>query len=406
MASSSRPFQSHTVSRLLAGYRQLAHGAERWLRQGRTALLWGVQVTLYPAYIALQSVRTASRKMQAAQPWQQVVAWFTGHRPQPRLVSSDMSIRALLSVIQPQVARQPGGITYGDRHGELLRQSRAESVLTNGQWQQLPLQGPVRAVASALATRKLVLVTADHGIFDQLTDDQQDRLHRAIVLLLAEYANWCRRQWHDRQLQAPGLPLPQAETTQWLPVRWLNQTLSWMQTSPLAIATNLFGEADAPQSQLAADRSLPLQISPLEAGLDRSRSWYGEPSYPAQVFPPHRDAPHPSTNASISLASASGLLAASRWPLAQPRDHQAVATSVQPALEVEAGEGWARRARVPGVLEEQPRRLPGTDAIEAQVTLVNYVDHPLVVVLRWLDALIHSTETWLRGLWTWLRVHL
>jgi hypothetical protein len=58
MAASSRPFQSQTVTRLLAGYRQFAQGAERWLRQGRTALLWGVQVALYPAYVGFQSVRS------------------------------------------------------------------------------------------------------------------------------------------------------------------------------------------------------------------------------------------------------------------------------------------------------------------------------------------------------------
>lgn len=80
MASSSRSFQSQTISRLLAGYRQMAHGAERLLRQGKTALLWGVQVIAFPLYVAFQGVRSAARTLQATQPWQQVVTLLTGEK--------------------------------------------------------------------------------------------------------------------------------------------------------------------------------------------------------------------------------------------------------------------------------------------------------------------------------------
>ena len=66
MASSSRPLRSQTLSQLLSGYRQLSYRAQRWLRQGSAALIWGVQVALYPAYVGLQTLRTASRRLAAA----------------------------------------------------------------------------------------------------------------------------------------------------------------------------------------------------------------------------------------------------------------------------------------------------------------------------------------------------
>ncbi|HIK46259.1 MAG TPA: hypothetical protein IGR64_15470, partial [Leptolyngbyaceae cyanobacterium M65_K2018_010] len=48
----------------------------------------------------------------------------------------------------------------------------------------------------------------------------------------------------------------------------------------------------------------------------------------------------------------------------------------------------------------------GQDALETQAALVHYVDHPLVVVLRWLDGTMYTLESWLRSLWKWLLRHL
>lgn len=440
MASSSRPFQSQTVSRLLAGYRQMAHGAERLLRQGRTVLLWGVQVVAFPLYVAFQTVRSAARTLEATKPWQQVVALFTGERPQPVILSADSPIRALLSMTQPLAVRQTGRLHQVDRHGALLRQSRAESVMVNGQWQMVPLQTPVCGVASDLATRHLVLVTTNNVIFNGLTDLQRDQLQRAITLLMAEYAGWCRRQWHDRQLQSPGLPLSQATENQWLPVRWVHQALAWMQTSPLAQVTNLFGEAQAVQQlegagpvawwqrALAGQGPLAFQDSPrLGAASDYAASGYGA----AFATNPYASIPVP-YGVSVWHPSGEGRrLGSSETEALVVAGASAVATQTQTTREVvtyltedgtvvvadsvgsttldrtaiwEEGDtdstpnGWGRtmdgRADLKG--------LPGNDAIEAQVALVTYVDHPLVMVLRWLDALLHQAETWLQRAWRWL----
>lgn len=437
MASSSRPFQSQTVSRLLAGYRQMAHGAERLLRQGKTALLWGVQVIAFPLYVAFQGVRSAARTLQATKPWQQVVALLTGETPQPMTLAADSPLRALLSLTQPLVVRQPGSLRQVDRHGELLRQSRAESVMVTGQWQMVPLQTPVCGVASDVATRHLVLVTTNNVIFNGLTDLQRDQLQRAITLLMAEYAGWCRRQWHDRQLHSPGLPLPQATENQWLPVRWVNQALAWMQTSPLAQVTNLFGEAQAvPQlgnggivgwwdramagqwqpalepSGLGASSNLgdaltmnPYASIPVPYGIsvwhqprggDRalenapqsgSLTVAGSSAVATHTQTTHEVVTYITDDGTVVVADSIGSISLDRTAVWEVDDTHYTTT--------DRGRTVGGRADLNG--------LPGNDAIEAQVALVTYVDHPLVMVLRWLDALLHQAETWLQRAWRWLR---
>jgi hypothetical protein len=102
-----------------------------------------------------------------------------------------------------------------------------------------------------------------------------------------------------------------------------------MQTSPLAIVTNLFGEADR------LSPSLPM------VALGSS------PTAPSLV-------PGPQT---------------------PPRGQAAV-----------------------------PATVPEVTALEAEATLLHYVDHPLIILLRLLDSLLHGLETWLRSLWAWLRL--
>ncbi|PSR12128.1 hypothetical protein C8255_27020, partial [filamentous cyanobacterium CCP3] len=168
MATSSRPFQSRTVARLVTGYRQMARGAGHWLRQGRTAAVWGLQVAVYPLYVAVQGLRMGYRQLRAAHPWQPLWAKVNGSHT-PELVEADTPICALLSIIQPPVVqaptRQPMGLSLVNRSGRWLRQSRAGAVLTPGQWHLLPLQAPIRGVASDLVTRQVVLVTVDNDIF-------------------------------------------------------------------------------------------------------------------------------------------------------------------------------------------------------------------------------------------------
>ncbi|PSN13412.1 hypothetical protein C7293_16000 [filamentous cyanobacterium CCT1] len=436
MATSSRPFQSQTVARLVASYRQMARGAGHWLRQGRTAAVWGLQVAVYPLYVAVQGLRMGYRQLRAAHPWRPLWAKISGQHL-PELVEADTPIRALLSVIQPPVvqppvgatlARQPGGPNLVNRYGQWLRQSRAGAVLTPGQWHLIPFQASIRGIASDLVTRQVVLVTVDNDIFAELTHDQQQRLQQAMVLMLAEYGRLRHRHALDHMLQQPWLPLPESRPTALPPLRWLPLALRWLQNSPLAAATSLFGEARQ-QTQAISERTVvPSQVSspkgprlyimqiarhptmttvPVEGfdfspRLHRGTPIYGPPQFDSTPSLQQLHA-SPSETESLTLT-----VAASR----------AVVEHLSCPLGIDGTQGTQASLRAASTgnvaisadplppLDAYPtdqRQLAPASAIEAQVTQVDYIDAPLVAVLRGLDWVLYAIETWLRGFWAWLQ---
>ena len=430
MATSLRPFQSQTMARLVVGYRQVIHSAGRWLRQGRTAAVWGLQVAVYPLYAAVQGMRLGYRQLRAARPWQRVWAPLSesGNRyNQPILVMADTPIRALLSVLQPPVLSSPTVRSHGLRlvslYGAWLRQSRSGAVLTPGQWHLLPLGAPLRGIASDLISRRLVLVTTDNAIFDHLTEDQQRRLQRAIVLMLAEYARVCRRSALDQHLRQSPLPLPEGNARLVLPLRWLPPLLRWMQLSPLAAATNLFGEARQPATSRAIVRhrrpTSPPPAAPTFASLQSEAMAlaafpsHGPPGGFGHLAGHGLSAATPLDQAiALVVATSSAVTVIDQTPLAlvpaaasatlerqvdqsrgvvSDRFGGAIAASPLPAT-----------VPVPELAPDQ-QRLTAPPALEARVTQVNYVDPPLVALLRGLDWVLYVLETWLRGLWAWLQ---
>ncbi|MGB3312449.1 MAG: hypothetical protein WBG32_23320 [Nodosilinea sp.] len=412
MATSSRPFQSQTVARLVAGYRQTARGAGHWLRQWRTAAVWGLQVAVYPLYVAVQALRMGYRQLRATRPWQPLWAKFNGTRT-PELVEADTPIRALLSVIQPpvvQAGQRPIGLRLVNVYRQWLRQSRAGAVLTLGQWHLVPFQASIRGIASDLATRQVVLVTVDNEIFAGLTDDQQQRLQQAMVLMLAEYSRLHRRHTLDHTLQQPWLPLP-APTSAALPLlRWLPVALRWLQTSPLAAATSLFGEAR--QQQAIAHRHPPtttthltvpaVRFGPVDSLYGGSQGYRSpQPNGLAAIksLPAH---PSAAETVALTVAPPRAVVKHLSSPLGI-----AGAQEAQPALRTAAPAGRVTvSAEHSASLEAKPadqRQLDAASAIEAQVTQVDYIDAPLVAVLRGLDWVLYVLEIWLRGAWAWLQ---
>ncbi|MFM7529144.1 MAG: hypothetical protein ACKO63_11795, partial [Nodosilinea sp.] len=166
---------------------------------------------------------------------------------------------------------------------------------------------------------QLVLVLATNQVVSDLTADQRHQLEQAIWLLLAEYGHHQHR---------PTLATPKSLLRPPIhPGRWLGAALTWMQASPLAIVTNLFGEADR------LSPSLPM----------------------------------------VALGSSPTAPSLAPGPQTPPRGQATVSTA-----------------------------LPEATALEAEATLLHYVDHPLMILLRLLDSLLHGLETWLRSLWAWL----
>lgn len=439
MATSSRSFQSQSVARLMAGYRQVARSAGQWLRQGRTAVVWGLQVAIYPIYAAAQGVRLGYRRLRASRPWQRAWARLADSNP-PQLVAADIPIRSLLSVIQPPTLPssmvRPSGLRLVNSYGGWLRQSQAGAVLTPGQWHLLPMRETVQGIASDLATRRLVLIAADNSVFAGLTDDQQHRLGQAIALMLAEYARGYRQAMLTQHLQQPGLPLPQPKPALLLPLRWLSDGLRWMQTSTLAAVTNLFGEAaqqretqaialrrrNASQKRrhFSGTEISPRGISPREIAPDNlPAQHYGSVAWeplPAKTSVVDAVAMVLATPGAVAVveSSPSGIVS---HPGLGP--HSVLGNAASTDLAFRGSQEGAIYAVLDGetaptsLAQPSPNapvapdnhQLAAPSALEAKVTQVSYIDSPLVALLRGLDWLLYRLETWLHRLGAWLQHH-
>ena len=463
MASSSRSLRSQTLTQLLAAYRRVSQRLAAAGRWGRTTLVWATQVVIYPLYLVLQSGRRLGQWLPTSGLGQTLRARW---RPTPLALPSDAPILACLlslpslgqdtlitptplgrslnrfvhrsgaraalvpaswmdrvwpaplqgiacdlasgqlvlvaatnqlvadltadqrhqleqaiwlllaeygqshhhrSLAAPPSLRQPpirpelrlqgrGTLPALPRDGPILalqlslpslgeatlvspgpldrgftqfiHRSGVRGALVPASWMDRVWPAPLQGIACDLASGQLVLVVATNQLMTDLTADQRHQLEQAIWLLLAEYG----RQQHHRSLAAP----PSLRRSAINLGRWLGSALTWMQTSPPAIVTNLFGEANrlAPPASLGA------------------------------------------------LGSASGL-------------------QNPPSPPVLAATG----GRQPGLGPPPwPAVLPTATALETEATLLHYVDHPLVILLRLLDSWLHSLETWLRSLWAWLHL--
>ena len=378
----------------MAGYRSLQHGAKTLFLRGRLALLWGVQVAVFPAYVAFQSIRTGYRRLQSKHPWQALNGLLTGKPVQEIPVTADTPIRALLSAIQPQMSPKAGWLRPVNYHGAFLRQSHAGGVLTNGSWHLVPVKEPIRGIASDVVTRKLVLVTADNAVFKELTEDQRSRLENAIALLLAEYAAQQRQRELDQDFQRSGLPLPKVEPTQWPVVRWLHRTMRWMQTSGLAVVTNLFGEAEQ-RERLLLHRAPRMLAKPFTSA-DPAILPAPEESYwlnPKAFIPEDVVATEFKDDITKCVGS----------PLEVLREGS-ISDRLEGQLVPNRGCAVKPHSQGPAVAQMTESDWPaGMDTVEAQVSRVVYIDRWFVQLLRWVDQGLHWLEQVVQQFWKWLR---
>ncbi|NET39493.1 MAG: hypothetical protein F6K19_47280 [Cyanothece sp. SIO1E1] len=197
--------------------------------------IWGTQILLYPAYALFQVTRLGNRHLQrAAQrglPKLPAFQSVLNGGPQP-LLSADMPIQHLLQVAKAMVP------TLLPQH-QLSTPQRPNAPI--------PASNAIQGIAALLTTQALVPVTTENEILDVLTLEQQRQLHQQIAWEMANYWRQWRQQW--RQLHAPQqsqpkpLPIPVERANTLLPIRWLQQIMTWVQTGPVATTTDLFGES-------------------------------------------------------------------------------------------------------------------------------------------------------------------
>jgi hypothetical protein len=184
-------------------------------RQLQMTLVWSAQIVLYPVYLLTQLARGFALRLEAA----------TAPSVPSALSTTTVSDRPVQNTLRV-----------------LVELDETIEVTTVPPFPELPA-ATIQGIASDRASRQLVLVTSTNQIRADLTPQQQQQLHTKICWELADAAH----QKYLLKVQANRYRVP-LQLTQapevWLPMRRFWQLMRWLQTSPIAIASNVFGEAE------------------------------------------------------------------------------------------------------------------------------------------------------------------
>jgi hypothetical protein len=436
--------------------------SQAW-RQMQITAAWGAQILLYPIYAAFQTTRLVSRQMgqavrqvipqlQAAKQSSQLTT--STSQDAPLALTSDTPIQNTLQAIDEIIQSLPATAiaaqlkaSESSTNGAIERYSTAAlQTSTNSKPSVLSVQGlHIRGIASSLDTRELVLVTVENQLLNILMPEQQHHLQQRLVWELVIYHQ------QRRALSSPRftnfLPLPSDRPNALFPIRVFYRLMAWMQTTPIAIATNLFQESQlallhaAETEALAQLPAATSQRSPqlpwlsLDAALsglfDRPAPSSGQlaPAHSpdsAATTPPkptsqpwltwenlfnHQSVPSPSSEWDVFNPAPKSKLVR-RKPATVTRSDRAKQPGnlVAPSPE----EVLSPTAFTPQETNLVPSETPVTENgisstwvdVEAEVKLVAYVKHPLEQLLDWLDRGMVWIEEKLAKTLTWLRDRL
>ncbi|MEG4350361.1 hypothetical protein QUA70_19260 [Microcoleus sp. LAD1_D5] len=265
------PYQSRLLNFISKQSRQVADNCDRTWRQIKEATLTATQILLYPAYLLVQSSRLLGRQLRESSqkvdlPELQEFGgdenpdlpqnWYQGE------ISEESSIAEILHLAEnllnsSQTAKTlasfpllinnqgntgndlPPAITFKGQITKHQTTSVLEHPLAKT---QLKPQPKVEGIASFIPARTLVLVGKENQILDILTPEQQEMLEGRITW---EVANCGPEQREITQKELKfNLGLESAaKKAQLPPMRRFWELMAWLQTSPVALKRNQFGES-------------------------------------------------------------------------------------------------------------------------------------------------------------------
>lgn len=513
-------YQSSVFNFLNRRSLQLSEQVRRTVRSVKMTAAWGVQILLYPAYVAFQAgrvtaqqlrqaVQTTSLRLKAVEKAIEKVK-HVNEPPRPEsALSCDTPIYRVLQAIEAfallptaktplelvaspdlslQLQDQAEGIVQAPQIGELVRQAATErslaehrvlageateagiavskngavsgnnavnghgnghgTVSVNGTARSLSPSSKIIGIASLLTNRSLVLITNQGQILDILTTEQQVQLHRRIVWEVAQYWLTRRALWAEQQPAPFPLPLPEVRPNALPPVRMFQRLMAWMQTSSVAIATNLFHESTL-VAKMQAEQAIAYAQTVNFGEPEFDDPWTEDDTsgfiemteFSAATVNPWERRQQATLNP--LAATPMRMLNSSRFsglfPFAGRQQNSTQANSqtehmgrILPDLksiwsekrlaQVESG-GTAAIAPTPASSETRSALQPvqpdaagqldppnpqgssdlQTTWIETEATLVGYVKHPLEQVLEWLDSGMVWLEEVIAKVWNWLR---
>jgi len=284
MASSHGRYQSHALNFLSKQTQKIIEQCDRAFRQVKNVTVGVAQAILYPVYLLMQTSRLTGKQLRqtVANVIPQLapeVKEETSNTPE-----SDRAIERVISVVQNlsqnQIDLTPETLSVSENTlGELVSQAQNNIPSTDTETSQTLTAKPpiIRGVASQIDDRALVLTSIDNEIINNLTPQQQEKLHQRILGEITNY--WSQRVFHKTK-DIPLLPHVNNDENLLPPVRVFWQIMAWVQTSPIAVAANLFGEASLLENQETFTKEIenlylsPAPISPttwLDHGLTSLR---------------------------------------------------------------------------------------------------------------------------------------
>jgi hypothetical protein len=296
--SSSGPYQSRLFNLLNRHRIRWSDRVTQAVRQIQVATEWSVQTLLYPIYLMVQMGRSTRQKLEQQvyssaalppgselevdtqmqfsavdAPIEQVLQavkpfLIEGNEEKSELEDKQTNIWGKLGKFIAQLRfyipkkTQSRWLQHQNRTLELTSKQlfqpversdveigECQSLTTNLEPKNsLPQRNKkvlaIQGIATLIESRVLVLVTQNNQILDIFTSQQQQRLQQRINHALANYRP------HRRFLKATTkkilriLPDFSAKNSQALPpVRFAWDIIDWVQTSPIALKANLFGES-------------------------------------------------------------------------------------------------------------------------------------------------------------------
>lgn len=263
----------------------------------------------------------------------------------------------------------------------------------------------IRGIASDVTTRAIVLVTSHNQILDLLTPEQQHTLRQRIAWDVACYGRYLNvRRMTQRVFSR--LRLPSQPNHLLPPVRAFRGLMAWMQTSPVAIAINLFREASLPLTTPESIKVPPMlpqgngvkPLRPIVGGFARPVALLSRvAAFVALPFQPTQAPLDVSGGGALTLTASSSILVAdstSGTPVEARLPLRATA-KLPPMTQLSSSEP-SPAAR--SAIESQ-----SSDYIEAEASLLGYEQSLLERVLRWLDRILLWIESAIVAIWRQLR---
>ena len=265
-SASTGRYQSRLFNFLNRQSIRLTDQFNRTVRHLKVAATWGTQILLYPVYLLVQAGLSAGRQLSsAAQTGSTPLKAFSHSQPQETAPTVDTPIQRVLEevrILELPIARLKEELNVEKLEGWNVQDNLLtcqSATQTHLQPSKLPPETPthlnpteqelsnehclVRGVATLLTTRTLVLVTVQNQVLDILTPEQQQKLSARIIWEVSDFLHQRRLvQVSERQVvphRLANLDGPRV----FLPVRLFWQLMAWVQTSPVAIAANLFQES-------------------------------------------------------------------------------------------------------------------------------------------------------------------